>query len=356
MPPRKASSLSRPTPPRTVLVVGAGFSAGLGYPLVNDLLIRLWSRIPNDEKEDLKRVIAFHHPGFDPKRKTSFPNIETLLSEMAANEQLFAASRDAQTRFSLDKLRKVRESLLYSIANWFHKIYQDNASKTSPWLETFKRIVLNCNATVISFNWDLVIDHLIFGDELCAEDYGLGQKLTSGPLLIKPHGSLNWYDEKQGQNLSAVKRFKLYASKKETVYAFTKFREPRSSSNRLYSPLIIPPVLNKNFQQEIFTPLWRKCASEISVAKRVVFLGYSLPDADLHARFILRCGFHNQIEGLPVSGGRAAPVGPASVTIVNPDLASARRIEGVIDRNSRSNWQPFTVEKWFEELARKRSR
>jgi hypothetical protein len=49
-------------------------------------------------------------------------------------------------------------------------------------------------------------------------------------------------------------------------------------------------------------------------------------------------------------------VGAASVTIVNPDVSSARRIEGMTGGNSPCNWQPFTVEKWFEERARVRSR
>jgi hypothetical protein len=31
-----------------VHVVGAGFSAGLGYPLTSDLLVRLWDRLDAD--------------------------------------------------------------------------------------------------------------------------------------------------------------------------------------------------------------------------------------------------------------------------------------------------------------------
>ncbi len=57
---RVKSTPQRKSQKKTVFLVGAGFSAGLGYPLVNDLLIRLWPIIPENELEDLEKVIAFH--------------------------------------------------------------------------------------------------------------------------------------------------------------------------------------------------------------------------------------------------------------------------------------------------------
>ncbi len=90
---------------KCVYVIGAGFSAGLGYPLTSDLLMRLWNRIDDSLKEQLSRVITFHHPGFDSKRFSSFPNIEQLLSEMLVNEELFDASRQYKGKFLNNKPR-----------------------------------------------------------------------------------------------------------------------------------------------------------------------------------------------------------------------------------------------------------
>ncbi len=345
--PKKKSRPRRLELEKTVFVVGAGFSAGLGYPLVNDLLIRLWRELPRAEKWELEKVIKFHHPGFDAKRRTSFPNIETLLSEMSANEQLFNASRTAPTGFTIDNLVSIREGLLYRIAKWFHVIFEAIGSAQHEWLAKFKDKVSTSRAVIISFNWDLVIDHLMFENGITSENYGLGNPTEGGPVLIKPHGSLNWYNENQGKKISKLNRIDLHRGGSENVYAFTQFREPISSVNRRYSPLIVPPVFNKSFEREIFTPLWQRCVTEISTARNVVFIGYSLPDADLQARFILRCGFHNQVEGLPVTGGRARPSGPCAVTIVNPDIGAARRIEGVLGSHCSREWQPFTVERWL---------
>lgn len=110
-------------------------------------------------------------------------------------------------------------------------------------------------------------------------------------------------------------------------------------------PLIIPPVFNKRFADPIFQDTWRRCVSELSKATNVTLLGYSLPDADLHARFILRCGFDNQRQGeLLADGTRSKAVGSAKITIVNPDLNAARRIEGAVGQACK--WKPQFVNEW----------
>ena len=88
---------------------------------------------------------------------------------------------------------------------------------------------------------------------------------------------------------------------------------------------------------------WQRqnCADVLSTPKRLVFLGYSLPAADLHAQFIFRCGIHNQTHGrIKDAHGRFLPTGPAEVTIVNPDQDAARRIEAVAGPKIQCTWVP----------------
>lgn len=42
-------------------------------------------RLDSALQEAFRKVIDFHHPGFAVSRETSYPNIETLLSEMLVN-------------------------------------------------------------------------------------------------------------------------------------------------------------------------------------------------------------------------------------------------------------------------------
>ena len=134
----------------TVYVVGAGFSAGLGYPLTKSLLIDAWGRLPKAARYQLRNIIEFHHPNFTRKRNTTFPDIEQLLTEMAVNLQMFEASRPAEGRFTKDQLRESREILLFTIAAWFHEIYED--ATATGWLSTVVKRLQDENAAIVSFN------------------------------------------------------------------------------------------------------------------------------------------------------------------------------------------------------------
>jgi len=174
-----------------------------------------------------------------------------------------------------------------------------------------------------------VLDELLFGGTLSRENYALS-KSTKGPRLIKPHGSLNWYEENSGRHLKADKKFQLCGSGADKVHAFRRYRAP-SSTRRQYMPFIVPPVYAKQFQGELSKRLWQQTVSVLSKASEVRFLGYSLPVADFHARFILRCGFHNQTLGeLREDGERDHATGQARVTVIDPNAESAERIEAAV--------------------------
>lgn len=172
-----------------VYVVGAGLSAGLGYPLTTDLLYRLWTDLEKPMREKLEAVIKFHHPGFNPNIFTSFPNVETLLSEMLVNQQLFKASRQYEGSFTFDELCDLQRDLLLRITDWFHDLAKDvrPGKPRHSWLAAFRDKVKSENAAIISFNWDLILDELLFGETLRAESYGFSGVLIDGPVLLKPH-------------------------------------------------------------------------------------------------------------------------------------------------------------------------
>ncbi len=332
-----------------VYVVGAGFSAGLGYPLTKSLLIDVWSRLQKPTKERLRKVIAFHHPAFDPKRKTAFPDIEQLLTEIAVNLQLFDASRPAEGSFTKSELQELREVLLFTIAQWFHELYK-NASETS-WLSQIVKRLRRENAAIVSFNWDLVLDQLLFGSDLGSQSYGLANDIGAGPVLLKPHGSLNWYDSTQIPRVHPAKHIKIFSAREgdAAIEAFLPPRGIKSKSGNRYTPLIVPPTYLKDFQRPIFRQLWNRCTDVLSTPKKLIFLGYSLPVADQHAQFIFRCGFHNQLDGrLREDGGRHPPTGAAKVVIVNPDQEAARRVEAVAGPKIPCVWVPKRIEDWLD--------
>jgi hypothetical protein len=332
----------------TVYVVGAGFSAGLGYPLTKSLLVEAWDRLEEGPRTQLGKIIEFHHPAFIPERKTTFPGIEELLAAIAVNLELFDASRPAEGGFTKRQLEESREELLSTIARWFHELYE--GASVTPWLSQVIKRLRRENAAIISFNWDLLLDQLLFDKGLGSDSYGLSKTLSRGPMLLKPHGSLNWYDATRIQKVPDEKRIEIFrdSENNERIEAFLPPREIRSKSGRRYTPLIIPPTYLKSFNRPVFQRLWNRCTGVLSTARRLVFLGYSMPAADLHAQFIFRCGFHNQIEGrLREDGSRYSATGPAEVIIVNPEQEAARRIEAVAGPKIKCEWVSKRVQEWF---------
>ena len=213
-----------------------------GYPLTKSLLIDVWGRLGKESRDQLRRIIEFHHPAFTTKRKTSFPDIEQLLTEIAVNLELFDASRPAEGTFKKEDLEGAREDLLSNIAKWFHEIYEEATSVS--WLAGIVDRMRREKAAVVSFNWDLVLDQKLFAGEVSRESYALSSKLSSGPLLLKPHGSLNWYEATQIEKVSEEKRVEIFPHKtdKERIEAFLHPREIKSKAGRRYTPLIIPPT------------------------------------------------------------------------------------------------------------------
>jgi hypothetical protein len=333
----------------TVYVIGAGFSKGLGYPLTNELLTEVWERLPNGSQDQLARIIEFHHPAFKANRSKTFPDIEKLLTEISVNLQLFDASRPAEGRFTKAQLRESRQILLSTIATWFHELFED-AIKTK-WLSKMVKRIRREKAAIVSFNWDLILDQLLFSGDLDAETYGLSKKLGKGPVLLKPHGSLNWYEGKQLEPVTDVKKCEIFHRKdpSKCVHAFLLPRHVKSKSGKRYTPLIIPPTYFKNFRPSVFKRLWQNCTDVLSTPKRIIFLGYSLPASDLHAHFILRCGFHNQINGrIKDEDTRYDPTGPAEVIVVNPDEEAGKRIADVCGPRVKCTWVGKRIEEWVE--------
>lgn len=331
---------------RVVYVVGAGLSAGLGFPTVANLLPRLWDRLrAHGLAAGIERIVKFHHPDFDPANPASFPNIETLLSEIQANAALFDFSRPATGGFTPEALTDRQNDLLQELAEWFHELQAEALRASPPWLAELTAAIQDEAAQVISFNWDLVLDELLFGDALDRSCYAFSPA-TGRPRLIKPHGSLNWYSHKLASRIPDPKRFSLCGVGDEEVFAFRPYRAPKSTRRR-YMPLIVPPVYAKRFEGDLSRELWRETVSVLSSATEVRFLGYSLPEADFHARFILRCGFHNQTSGaLADDGSRLPATGPSRVTIVDPSPHAHDRIRAAVGRPC--DHQRLTIAEWIE--------
>lgn len=192
---------------------------------------------------------------------------------------------------------------------------------------------------VITFNHDLVIENEIFKrarlrKRWCIHrSYGkfaagrtflttAGQPLFpahddavcdhSHPIVIhKMHGSLNWYIRTRGRNptpgilTGRVQTPDVMISDERCVREIrhVQMRPTGAGRRRWYVwPVIVPPIYAKQSLIQSFMPsVWSDARTALEACDRMVFLGYSLPPADIEAEKLFQRAAKNN-DALPWVG------------------------------------------------------
>jgi hypothetical protein len=98
--------------------------------------------------------------------------------------------------------------------------------------------------------------------------------------LYKVHGSLNWlYCSRCTALIIVPKRFPWVAPIEGIACPCGSYT---------VSPIIIPPTFFKLMSNFHLQQIWRHAERALMSARRIVFCGYSLPDADLHIKYLLK--------------------------------------------------------------------
>jgi hypothetical protein len=303
--------------PNKVYVLGAGSSKAVAQraPLNDELLQRALDLnvIPvSDGISEIHRFLAEFYPGFPAQN----PSLEDLLSQLdlAINE-----GRPISRDYPVDKLRELRDELVYTIAEVLRQSlnYDDPAdSNAMALLQRFVSSLQPADA-LVSLNYDIIIDNALLRDErrwynfphAGGVDYGVSvrnggerwpdevggnwdwrpyQASEGMPALYKPHGSLNWLYCPFCQRLDVT-------AGKSAHYVFRDDSLFCSVCGGPYEALIITPTLFKSYSNSMISEIWRSVEGRIALADEIVFIGYSLPDADIHFRCMLtRALFRNR--------------------------------------------------------------
>ncbi len=282
----------------TVYVLGAGASAAAAKEnrrvLGGDFLRRAFEKGKGDPRLESVEVFVkefFHYDGSD---RSFLPALEEVLSDV---DIALARKEALPGNYSLEKLKELRRNLVFLIYKVLEEAYRSLGNDVT------NRFVakLDREPIVISLNYDIIVDNALkacFGPNL---DYGLQYKAYSpyDPLpdfvqpntvkLYKIHGSLNWAvcptchvlyiaDPRLGK--IAGETFDLHAN------CQTPGHEP------LEAWLITPSNL-KSYEQEQVPSIWPQVLLALEKAEQVVFIGYSLPDADFHIKYLLQRGLNH---------------------------------------------------------------
>jgi len=279
----------------TSVILGAGATRGASFvkklsgslpPLDADFFTQLQRlsaskppRLVEDAIEDVASIFGRDH------------NL-TLEQYLTHIEQLANVFDDYRLvgRPPRNPYRRMRGNLIQALA-----AVLDESIGHSPECAYHEHLVksLTTRDTIISFNYDWVIDHAlrVYGQRKWNPVYGYGvpvyrdagarfwatQRAGVGPLfppgtieLLKMHGSMNWFSVPT-----------------EMAHIRVRLRQRwwHQQGNLRFE--IAPPEWNKPIRAGVYREVWRRARNALRRSRALVFIGYSLPETDLPARALL---------------------------------------------------------------------
>lgn len=326
---------------KTVYILGAGFSIPAGGPTQAQIMENIWN---------------ISSPDFAVERRNSLKHfLQTVLNVDEQKVQLediytpidrCLADGVALRGQNLVQMTKHREDLGYLISLAIKKCFDSRPSVDSEYAQTFAAFLVNkasVRATkalttdsaqkakdhdpfaIISLNWDVLLDNalnkelrkrhpIIKGDydpfgvvDYCCYISSIqahDQRVRSGlwtlgcrgynVKLLKLHGSMNWLQCPNCQRLFVGFDDKHVIPNYESPQ---KCRHCKKHDNDAHwrGAMVMPTFIKdlSNFQIKL---IWQNAGVELMEARKLVFIGYSLPSADFEFRQLLSRMVHKDAE------------------------------------------------------------
>lgn len=293
---------------RRVFVLGAGCSYHRFKVLTYDLFDKLWKRGLKDDDE-LSKFLKYLYPKrLDGKIHPEEVNVEDLLSCIDAAIELEGINEKGA--FGKTRLESMRKRIVAAIVALF---WSENRPVDETYLAFAKQ--LRPSDVIVTFNYDIEVERAIAehtGKEIPAL-YVRHPKpgKEHWTAVLKLHGSINLAQENGS-------------------IAWTP--KPSVCSN----PLIIAPTMFK--RPSIVGNAWEQARLAFHSATEVWFVGYSMPQLDLPARYLLRRGVRMLLKKRP----------SAPIRLVDPSPDGLKRYISQI--HSEIDYRRATFEEFVEKL------
>jgi hypothetical protein len=339
------------SPSGVVIVLGAGATRGASFvkpgygcqpPLNADFFTQL-QRVSAAKHqgviaEVVRDVVSLYGPNFDLTLEQYFTQLETL-REMT---NLVALKNP---KYSKSRLEAMRRQLLNGVSAVLEEsadvAKQKSRARLEP-CEYHKALVdaLGPRDTIITFNYDCVIDHSLrtFGKKKWSARFGYG---FSPPERVEGHELWNADDPPHGENTS-INLLKLHGSL--NFFPFTdagpirlRERPYRQTGNEVYE--IIPPEQAKRIgTRPVFGILWKRAERAIRLCHTIVLVGFSFTPTDTHVDSFFRMALagNSNLERLIVA---------------NPSREDRRRIRSVFSTSLSSGRARVIQYERFEHLS-----
>jgi hypothetical protein len=280
----------------TVYIFGAGASKAVAdqSPLMKDFLASAFETFPDDTRiREVRDFVCDFYPGrpWADDAQILWPRLEDLLSQLDLS---IAQTRPLSPYYKVPRVQELREHVVYLIA----KVLQEKlGSLDDPATRDFVRNVLQEEDTIISLNYDIILDNALL-EERGQVNYGTEVRRASKVYrlwrhvdprqsiqvpLYKLHGSLNWLYCPICQELDITE------GQKGALFTFDDAQPAHCvDCGCPYETLIITPTLLKSYANGLLVEVWRCAEKRIVRADHLVFIGYSLADADIEIKCMIK--------------------------------------------------------------------
>lgn len=281
-----------------VIFLGAGASAADGAPTQNRLFNDYFEHGPHTDAMSTNLSLFFKDFfGIDTGNNlnsTDFPTFEEVLGILEIALNRYESFKNYPLMPQNPKVQNVREQLIFLIARILKDKLQASRPAHDALVARLKRESRLRTTAFISLNYDILIDNALTDiHDIIDLDYGIQftnfarkhdwhkPRPNRSTKLFKLHGSLNWLYCPTCISLTITPKDKSVSTIAETP-------KPCSSCWTIMIPIIIPPTFFKVMSNHFLQQIWRETEKVLMTTKRIVFCGYSFPDADVHIKYLLK--------------------------------------------------------------------
>ena len=278
-----------------VFILGAGCSKEDGVPLVNeffDMAEKVNVKSGNDESNgDLEVVLGFrteYLPGSNIEELFSFIDLQTKLRTI---------------NFEQESLEDIKKALIRLIKFTIKEsVKDDKVTYAKMFFNGLSPTLGMSNVHMVTLNWDLLLDNALMQPSSggCRIEYGTRFKVlnkgheeivhstSQNPTLYKLHGSLSW-----SVCSSCGEIYFNYQANPPKINYFENSKDKLKCQKckMVLIPLMLPPTFSKFDEEHLskhLREIWYLARHILINADRVIMVGYSLPENDLHFKLFFR--------------------------------------------------------------------
>ncbi len=318
---------------KTVYILGAGFSMNAGAPSQAELIAEMYN-LKKPYKKASHAKVQNWVDRFDDFLKNTLEVSEVEKMHYTLEDIFTPIDRSISENISF---RKHTPKELIELRDIFNRLIIlavrsaiENSSASQESIEIFAKHLISLSrqrlidekvdrVSIITTNWDImldnavhnlmaneskpkglsfsgVVDYCCYISSLDKDDHSIKPGLYAigkgryNTKILKLHGSLNWMQCPRCQRLY-VKFYKRWNGgyvfdAKYCRHCNSNFGSNEEQAN-LLAPNLIMPTFLKNLNNVQHKLIWQNAGLELSEASKVVFLGYSIPQADFEFKQLL---------------------------------------------------------------------